>query len=697
MGTPLANPIFLSDSPRFLNRQKNRSAHALVTELVGSVTCLCLKCSEAARARAVPGYGCRAWPSERGVTCPPSPVGAGEITLTPELMKTDDTRHRPSQGGGGAMSSSMLPQTRAGVPSPRAEKRRHPERVAPDNRRDFHWLIQAIHECFPGDGGLVDAIAGSRWASPSEVHRDQGLGDLIARLGVKIPDTVLLKNGKPRKKFWLDASGRLQVENLKSSAQLLRVLRQFVAKAQRPRHTSKENRRASSKTPARQPPQIDGSSGKGLNHSKSEPSMKRSDTKGPVARPNYVQENLRLQLGGSKVPPMTEVAVLYYDDGAVRYMTSAEACKQMENASRLPKEFWQHIVMLQVPVSMAVASAKSRYITYNFDAANREYDPQAPLPLRYRRKNSVPNLDAREGEAQLVKGVPRLINQCLAERKGKLGLNIVSGRFEFVYDEAEDSLWLINAGSLRCAKYTVADDEDSVKSSPEEIRYFKEDEFAQLMSQQEDRFDYLKDRWHLAKPISPSGLTSGVRVPGESPVQLVAMNAADKLSGAKEPHDLVKYYEAETEMLNYYMAEIKSGGVDQENKRRALGAKAPGLIVWFRRWVRSHRGRHRRGAAGTGAAGASMLGAARRGSSAGKCGDNAPRHSSIYSNPFLTSDEDWENALLTNHSRPQSAEGPLTAEDWLSHMTDDDLFASRGQSATKVPAATGEGSKKGWT
>lgn len=531
------------------------------------------------------------------------------------------------------------------------------------------------------------------------VRSEGGLGlkalqGLIDKLGVKIPDTVLLKNGKPRKKFWLDGSGRLQVEHLKSSAQLLRVLRQFVAKAQRPpRIASKEpTHRGSS--------QMNASVGKVLQQSKSDSMLKRNHSGqggGSAARPDFVAENKRLQKGSRDAPPMTEVAVLYYDDGAVRYMTSAEATKQMENASRLPKEFWQHIVMLQVPVSVTIGmpNSSTKYITYNFDIDTKDYEPQAPLPLRHRRKNSVPNLNnMQDGEGRLVAAVPRRINECLAERKGKFGagLSIMRGRFEFVNDQVDGSLWLINAGGLRCTKSAFTADEDEDSEPSEEIRYFKEEEFSQLMHEQEDQFDDLKGRWKLEKPVVPMGLASGIRVAsGEENVQLTSLSAADRLQGVKPPHELVKYYEAETEMLNYYMTEIKSGGVEQEKKRKALGDRAVGKSIWFKRWVRSHGKRRFHSALSA----VSIVGANTEGGmDTGAVDKNeafrpgsAVKNESFRPGPFSRERrgssaghqrrDSLEDSLFpTQLPRPKSA-ATLSPEELMAKTSDDDLFGRR--------------------
>jgi hypothetical protein len=445
-------------------------------------------------------------------------------------------------------------------------------------KRDYFWLLQAIQECCPAadpsapEEQLRKPLASVQEGMAERVRRIH-VESLLGKCGFKIPDTVILKNGKPRKRFSLDSSGRMQVETLNSSAQLLRVLRRYVQIAQKARPVA-----PAVWTDARNDPR-----GRTLNGSHSEPSLR------PQSSPAGKRQKSAGRARGTE--PYREAAVLYYADGAVRYMTVAEAVKQMENVSRLPKEFWQHIVMLQMPVQPSRHDATTRYITYNFDAASEGFEPQAPLPLVHRRSNSLTHLphneQARGQEGSLVGAIPRKINNCLTSQKGKYGngMSIVNCRFEFVLDEADGTLWLINAEKVLCEQQDLQV-EDCNSDDDEIIRYFKEDEFRELMQNVQKKYDDLKDRWQCHEEPGEDG----------EPPQFVleSRNAADRLAGVKHPEELLKYHQAEGKMKQFYFSEIKSGGVDQERAKRMKSARAAGKAIWFKRWVKGHR-RGRRG------------------------------------------------------------------------------------------------------
>jgi hypothetical protein len=247
-----------------------------------------------------------------------------------------------------------------------------------------------------------------------------------------------LRNGKPKKRFSLDARGQLHVEKLNSSAQLLRVLRRYVELAQKRRPIA--------------PAIVPGNARASLHASHSEPVLRRRSVEGGEVRRGSDAGRQR------SVEPLREAAVLYYDDGAVRYMTTAEAVKQMENVSRLPKEFWAHIVMLQMPVHPSRYDVTTRYITYNFDAKSEGFEPQAPLPLLHRRSNSLAHVDPARGQEAMVGTIPRKINACLTMKRGRYGngMGIINGRFEFVLDEADGTFWLINAEKLLCEQLVLS-------------------------------------------------------------------------------------------------------------------------------------------------------------------------------------------------------------------------------------------------
>jgi NACalpha-BTF3-like transcription factor len=174
-------------------------------------------------------------------------------------------------------------------------------------------------------------------------------------------------------------------------------------------------------------------------------------------------------------------------------MTCAEALAQMKGAVKLPREFWQHIRVLQVPVLSAQVGASTRYITYHYDAESTEAmnaksgdvikrDTGVHRSVSKRRnalgvlaagicapeKNGSMLLSAigsepEKSEKMLVSAVPRRINERLATlERGQVGagLQLESGQFEFVYDKSDGALWLVNASRMRFKEQKVWEDED---------------------------------------------------------------------------------------------------------------------------------------------------------------------------------------------------------------------------------------------
>lgn len=284
-----------------------------------------------------------------------------------------------------------------------------------------------------------------------------------------------------------------------------------------------------------------------------------------------------------------EAAVLYYGDGSVRYMTTQEALKQMYNVSRLPKEFWQHIVMLQMPVTVSLhCEANTRYITYSFDANSEGVMPQAPLPLVNKRSHASQVESSGGKEGGIVAGVLRKIKDALSNKtKGRYGngARILSGRFEFVLDESDGALWLINVEKLIIEQHRVMV-EDNHSKEDDQLRYFEEDDFREFMQEQESTFDSLKQRWELQDPPCGSGQ--------EDPHSfiLVSRNASDRLSGVKCPEELIKYHKAERQMDRYYNKLVEDLR-EEENNLKTGGNRALGLCIWFKRWVRVHQGKRR--------------------------------------------------------------------------------------------------------
>lgn len=658
----LANPLYLSDSPQFLLRQRRQAARALVSEHVGSVTCPCLKCQDAARAAS------RTSDRAGGIgPLSPQPSPGGSPLHHEEARRLGSgSTDRP----GASVAESLVGGFAEGAAPPRRALSRPsgvPLLVEGGDSRDFVWLLRVIFDTAEASSGQSAGstqppspkvlstlsrtgartlLAGARESS----EPPPGAPEPLSSLGVRIPETVVLEKGKPRKRYMQDPQGRLAVSRMKTSAELLRVLRDFVRRA----HSHH-----------RGPRPLPGAAGEALRRPARRGTVRSLSTgnlsqprSGPAPPPALPRQNSApsappaaplapaglgalVDIGPAVVAaPMHEVAVLYYQDGGSRAMTGFEALVQMNGASKLPREFWQHIRMLQVPVQGAKGSLTPRFITYNFDARSQGTGPQAPSLLARRRSDTAlaaftseplrptPDL-AHEDETARVSAVPRWINECLrAKRKGEVGVGslLVRGQFEFVRD-GEGTLWLVNATRLACVRRPREEPEER-SPSPEEVRYFREEEFESVVRAQEERFERLKRRWGeprppAAEPLSPLGSAhSPTFSEGSRHWDLDSM-----------PQELVKFYEAESQMARIYDEVIRpevlavnpaARLLDTSSRPLALAhsaarlldatghslgshtgewslcgsregsprrGRAVGLSVWFRRWVRSHRGR----------------------------------------------------------------------------------------------------------
>ena len=118
-----------------------------------------------------------------------------------------------------------------------------------------------------------------------------------------------------------------------------------------------------------------------------------------------------------------EVAALHYTDGLSRQMMLAEAVSQMKGASKLPPEFWQRVRMLQVPVQTSNGRA-GRYIAYSFDI-HGGLEPQEPMPL-----GGGARIRLREAEQKRLSEVPKALNDFLRGKGRRVPMEIVKGLFE---------------------------------------------------------------------------------------------------------------------------------------------------------------------------------------------------------------------------------------------------------------------------
>lgn len=566
LDAPLANPVFLSDVPSFIHRQRNRAARAVVSEHAGTITCPCKKCAEAAReyAQQFGGHTVRSAIC-RGTCWDENLLGGTENSSVDAVPSKSASikAHRPTISGFLEGASPRIPSLSSRAPSLAPAKAAEPQ-------RDFAWLLRVLASFAPSDPAILQQRQVSLgWNFMKKTDAES----LEGKLGITIPDTVLIKKAKPLSRYCIDAVGRVQVTQLKTSAELLRVLREFVRKANRPRLPASPDHRcrvslSSSIGAAR------GSATRAIRACRSEVSLSSTGGRQSLTGESYRQPS-----------PTAEVAVLYYTDRTSRLMMCAEATSQMNGASRLPREFWQHIRILQVPVQSKQVRTPTRYITYSFDTTTSVSEPQEPIPLGGGPQRSGLKVNpclavegSEESEAARLKAVPKRINQLLAEcNQGEVGygLELISGQLEFVLDEADGTLWLVNAEKLRCRIRPPNDDELERVLNEDERRLFEEDEFTTQLQEGAAEMEKLKRRFGGDLGVAHGGIG----------VASLTVSASDKLAGVKVPQGLLDFYEEEERMFHYYEEEIKAPAMKREKKREP-GMQAVGLQAWFSRWAR---------------------------------------------------------------------------------------------------------------
>eukprot|EP00927_Polykrikos_kofoidii_P071302 TRINITY_DN67593_c0_g1_i1.p1 TRINITY_DN67593_c0_g1~~TRINITY_DN67593_c0_g1_i1.p1 ORF type:complete len:746 (+),score=93.48 TRINITY_DN67593_c0_g1_i1:57-2294(+) len=607
LDAPFANPVFLSNTPRFLQRQRSRAACALVSEHVASITCSCLKCAEAATVRAEYATARkRVQPPEvrrrRGSSWTPGGAASDLVTSISNGSAKSSTAkahvasvHEQAEV---VNSVSAAPFRKSSIMRSNSQTRSYSRVInsadgvsgtvlehasSLEETKDLAWLLKNIAA---GLGSEMSRASGEEGGISLQRGDDCFFGNMASSLlarsmqfqvGFKIPDTVILEKGKPTKRYKVDSLGQLQVARPKTSADLLRVLREFVKKASRPRpewrgqRTPKVSLAGAGATAAAamRRPNSEGAlrtaghySRAGSPVSGGSPVAQAKRSSRSASKPRNVNNRGTSSDSRSTVvrPELSEAAVLYYNDQhrTVGLMTIKEAERQMQGAGKLPRDFWQHIHILQAPVQSALAGGTARYITYSFDVRTSQTSPQAPLPsAAQRRAMSASRIEHSTcDDAAKVGGVPAKINDLLKSRNCEHNVELVSGQLEFVYDEADGALWLVSASRLRCHRSERRTETGSVTSTPEEVRYFREEEFMQTLNACEEDFADFRRR-----------------------------SAYREL---KIPDTLAKYNEAESWMLNYFNEEVKNSGMDLQEKDGLSGnsTHAVGLGVWFRRWAK---------------------------------------------------------------------------------------------------------------
>lgn len=371
-------------------------------------------------------------------------------------------------------------------------------------------------------------------------------------LRLNIPETVILEKGKPKKMYFLDADGQLNMTRMKTSAELLRVLKNFI------KLCVKREARAVREA---EKPAAEYTKRRASNGPSCVPRVKQTVVASNAFENAFIAENKLAVTGGewdrlkSGAAPL-EVAVLHYNDGAVRTMTDLEAQQQMQGRNKLPKTFWGDIAMLQSTVQSSKKGSSTKYITYSFDL--RSSDQKAALDDWQHR--NAPNHQKTDNSATVaVEAVPKIINEYLRK---KVNLEMVSGQLEFMEDEADNTLWLINASRLVCAKTTTKSREEHKEQVSMEIKYFCEDEFSKTMDEHEQFVDKLQEAYDKEKKRLELAQTA------KGPAELFRsssffVNDPDKL---QLPPTLQTLTSMKSEMNRYYKEKVKyESGRKQSN------------------------------------------------------------------------------------------------------------------------------------
>jgi len=375
-------------------------------------------------------------------------------------------------------------------------------------------------------------------------------------LRLNIPETVILEKGKPKKMYFLDGDGQLNVTRMKTSAELLRVLRNFIKLCVR-REARRERESAGTPSESAQ-------SGKRRSVNPSVVPRTQPTIVAPNLNAAFIAENKlavasepdRLKSGAAPL----EVAVLHYNDGAVRAMTDLEAQQQIHGKSKLPKAFWGDIAMLQSTIQSHKKGVNTKYITYNFDLRSGEHK----AALEDWSNRNVAKQQQKDGNnTAAVEEVPNIINDYLRK---KVNLELISGQLEFMLDEADNTLWLVNASRLICAK-TIAKVRDASNEPVQmEIKYFCEEEFSQTMAKHEqlctelqDEFDKEQTRVEMIRAAKAPAVPEGSR-PGPTPAraELLMRTVSSLEEQLPELHPTLQTLNEMSERMNkHYKEKVK--------------------------------------------------------------------------------------------------------------------------------------------
>ena len=154
-------------------------------------------------------------------------VGSAAFGARGSALGREETRRTLQRSPTGVTSFGGTVGGNSMISSPTSKK---------PNDRDFAWLLRVLFDFAEEDAReiagrpsfLEDLVRGG--GRPASSNKNAAhLGPF--GVGVKIPETVILEKGKPKRRYSVDPRGTPEVTKMKTSAELLRVLREFVRKA----------------------------------------------------------------------------------------------------------------------------------------------------------------------------------------------------------------------------------------------------------------------------------------------------------------------------------------------------------------------------------------------------------------------------------------------------------------------------------
>eukprot|EP00747_Dinoflagellata_sp_TGD_P151218 gnl/TRDRNA2_/TRDRNA2_177188_c7_seq1.p1 gnl/TRDRNA2_/TRDRNA2_177188_c7~~gnl/TRDRNA2_/TRDRNA2_177188_c7_seq1.p1 ORF type:complete len:769 (-),score=122.62 gnl/TRDRNA2_/TRDRNA2_177188_c7_seq1:34-2340(-) len=548
-------------------------------------------------------HGSRQW------TPPASPSGVSPVARHASMSRPVSERRSRSSPGSVATSawarsssSNLKPQSPRSFSSGKADQDLH----------DFKWLLNFLFE-----------TQVQRPSTPPKRGPPPAPKTVKQELKVLFPETILLDRGMPQKRYEFDAdTGAPNVREMRSASELHQVIEELVnrhivarelavkkaredavaavAKAAATElHPTDAKRRSSVAVGGGRVRRRSSSGGPGgagaLTKKRGTAFAPTSLPRQSVRSPGVPRKSMSdYYMEPAEISPDLALAALYYVDGSSRMMTFGEAQEE------LPADFWNRVVMLQVPVVSAKEGGTTRTILYAFDAVST---------------GSERRPDAMAGWGPLDQGdkvadACRLIEHFIKKKSQHLGdvssagIRLLSGKFHFVRDEAAGNLWLVNASHIAFSG-SLPSKAGMTPFSANEVMYFREAVLMDDLTSHEEAVEsawrrYQRNRSQAAiqelcqsnageemdepqeKKISRAPSKSSCNTPPNAKQKPLT---ADPFCGIDKPifQSMARICDLETEMLDHWENVTRYG----PPVRIPRPPRGVGLLKWFRRWLKA--------------------------------------------------------------------------------------------------------------